>query len=343
MLLAATPTWFVSDPSEMVPVGSRWSSDRARAGTRRSSSPRMVFAAGEVPHRHAVRVRRHHADDPSTWDTSTPVSSGRPSSCEAARTTWRTASPKAVSDSCGRGLARLAHRRELHDRIGVELERGAGGGDGDVVPLVRERHRARLEPPHDVGREPRRNDTTSVVDPDDLVGHLDREIEVGAGDAQRVPGARQQQAQEHGRGATAPTDGTAGGGQHLDECVALGSELHRRQSFREVSPALHREGEVHVSCKGSKGCGLWMTSSSPCAAAQTVSPWPCGPGRPVRGSLGRTTSSAWGQQRRGPQADPAGPQPLPLANHNLADRGPAGRRRQAEPARIFWISSVTCS
>ena len=38
--------------------------------------------------------------DPSTRDTSTPVSSGRPSSCDAARTTWRTASPRADSESC---------------------------------------------------------------------------------------------------------------------------------------------------------------------------------------------------------------------------------------------------
>ena len=37
--------------------------------------------------------------DPSTRDTRTPVNKGRPSSCEAARTTWRTASPNAVSDS----------------------------------------------------------------------------------------------------------------------------------------------------------------------------------------------------------------------------------------------------
>ena len=34
----------------------------------------------------------------SMCDTSTPVSKGRPSSCDAARTTWRTASPSAVSE-----------------------------------------------------------------------------------------------------------------------------------------------------------------------------------------------------------------------------------------------------
>ena len=37
--------------------------------------------------------------DPSTREIRTPVSRGRPSSCDAARTTWRTASPSAVSDN----------------------------------------------------------------------------------------------------------------------------------------------------------------------------------------------------------------------------------------------------
>ena len=37
--------------------------------------------------------------DPSTRDNKTPVSRGRASSWEAARTTWRTASPSAASGS----------------------------------------------------------------------------------------------------------------------------------------------------------------------------------------------------------------------------------------------------
>ena len=52
--------------------------------------------------------------------------------------------------------------------------------------------------------------------------------------AQRVPVTVQQEAEEHRGGATAAADGTARRGQHLDQCIALGSELHRRRSFREV-------------------------------------------------------------------------------------------------------------
>ena len=53
LLLAATPTPSVSAPSEPVPAGRRWSSESARAGTRRSSSPGMVFA----PDRSRIAIR----------------------------------------------------------------------------------------------------------------------------------------------------------------------------------------------------------------------------------------------------------------------------------------------
>ena len=87
LLLAATLTWFVSDASETVPLGKRWSSERARAGTNRSSSARMVLAPGRS--RIAMRYESVATirNDPSTRDTRTPVNKGRPSSCEAARTT----------------------------------------------------------------------------------------------------------------------------------------------------------------------------------------------------------------------------------------------------------------
>ena len=171
-----------------------------------------------------------------------------------------------------RRLVRLAHRRKLHDGVGVELEGRAGRADGDVVALVGEGHRSGLEPAHDVGRETRRNHTTPVVDPDHLAGHLDREIEVRAGDRQGVPVTREEQAEEHRRGAASASDGPARGGQHVDECIALGSELHRRLSFREFSQSFILEGEVYVSGKGSKGCGLWMTWSHPCWAAPIAVP-----------------------------------------------------------------------
>ena len=174
--------------------------------------------------------------------------------------------PKGRLGQLGRRLVRLAHRRKFHDRVRVKFERGAGGRDRDRVAVVSEGHRAWFETPDDVSGQARRNDAAPVVDPDHFVGHLDRQVEVGTGDAQGVPGTRQQQAQEHGRRTTAGTDGTARSRQHLHECIALRSELHRCQSFREVPQPFMVKREVYVSCKGSKGCGLWMTSSSPCSA-----------------------------------------------------------------------------
>ena len=76
LLLAATPTRFVSEPSEIVPVGSLCSSDNARAGTRRSSSPGIVSESGKF--RIAMRYESVATMRivPSTRDTRTPVSSG---------------------------------------------------------------------------------------------------------------------------------------------------------------------------------------------------------------------------------------------------------------------------
>ena len=94
--------------------------DPVRLGPLRDGPGRQPLELGERPGRHekvlltgnGLRHRGGPASpsgtsrsppcgcDPSTRDTSTPVNRGRPSSCDAARTTWRTASPSAVSDSC---------------------------------------------------------------------------------------------------------------------------------------------------------------------------------------------------------------------------------------------------
>ena len=88
--------------------------------------------------------------------------------------------------AAGRWPRRSARRRGTRPPEGPQLEVRAGGRDGDVVVVVGEGHRAGLEPAHDVGREPRRNDTRPVFEADDLFGHLDGQIEVGAGDREDV-------------------------------------------------------------------------------------------------------------------------------------------------------------
>ena len=171
--------------------------------------------------------------NPSMWANSTPVSSGRPSSWEAARTTWRTASPSDDSErwvvgslvlpTGGNSTTGYVWSRNVERA--AEIVTWSPSSSSVTAPGSSRRTMS-------VDRAGR-NDTTAVVDADHLVGHRDGEVEVGAGDAQRVAAARQQQAEEHRGGAASPTHGAAGGGQHVDECVALGSELHGRRSFRE--------------------------------------------------------------------------------------------------------------
>ena len=133
---------------------------------------------------------------------------------------------------------------------------------------------------------------------------------------------------EHGRRATAATDGTARRGQHLHECIALGSELHRCLSFRVCPQPFIARGRGYVSCKGSKGCGLWTTSSRPWSAAGTLSPsavWVTRAGRRPAGARGAAGDNGAG----GPQGGHRWSTALPLANHNLADGGRAVEVRPA--------------
>ncbi len=120
LLLAATPTLLVSVPSAIVPVGNRCSSDSARAGTSRSSSPGMV----SVPERSrmAMRyesvatirmnpsiVRQQHAGQ----QRPAVVVRGRPHHLAHGL------GERGLRE-VGGGLARLAHRRELHHGVRVQ-------------------------------------------------------------------------------------------------------------------------------------------------------------------------------------------------------------------------------
>ena len=281
----------------------------------------MRVPRGQVAHRHAVRVRRDHAEcavHPGHQDAGQ-----QGPSLVVRRGTHHLTNSLAERrlGELGRRLARLAHRRELHNGIGLEFEGRTCRGNGDVVAVVGERHRTRLQPPHDVGGEPGRNDTTSVVDPDHLVGHLDREVEVGSGHAQRVARARQEQAQEHRRRAAAPSDGAACRCQHLDECIALGSELHRRQSFRGVPQPFIAKEEVCVTCKGSKGCGLWTTYRPSCSAVRKMSPGRRGRTRPSAGRWPARSARLGTKGTHGPQGRAGGPTAFAPCKPQLGDVG----------------------
>ena len=158
---------------------------------------------------------------------STPVSRGRASSLEAARTTWRSAPARLLA---GRNVA-------------------GWGGSGSVgkssTGKVRRLNRDRAAPistfsPSDsMVTAPGSSDRTMsarslagrhadpVGDPDGLGRGVHGQIEIGArpppggfpADSIRTP------LEGHGRGTR--TDGTAGSGEHLHQGVTLASKLHQ--------------------------------------------------------------------------------------------------------------------
>ena len=154
LLLAATPTRFVSRPLRDRP---RRQALQLGQGPGRHEEVLLARDACRCPGRSRMAMRYESVAtmrmDPSTRDTSTPVSSGRPSSWEAARTTWRTASPSAVSDSCVVGSLVLPTGGNSTTGYVWSLNVERAARDRDVVTLVGERHRSGLEPAHDVGRQ----------------------------------------------------------------------------------------------------------------------------------------------------------------------------------------------
>ena len=312
LLLAATPTRFVSDPSAIVPVGQALEFGQrpgrhqevllARDGVRSRAGPAWPCGTSRSP---------PCACDPSTRETRTPVSSGRPSSWEAARTTWRTASPSAASDSCVVGSLGLAHRRELDDRIGPQLEGRAGRRDGDVVALVGEGHRARLEPAHDVGREPGRNHTTSVVDPDDLVGHLDRQVEVGPG-ARSACSRCTSAAGPSSTGEEPPRPPTARPAVASISTSASRSDLNFTDAcpFGGVPMPFIVEGRVYGLVKVVRAVDCGRHGPIPAERGESLSPWRCGSGAGPA-TCGRGRPAPGDKRRAVPRAGRRRPQPLP--------------------------------
>ncbi len=90
------------------PPSSRWSSARARAGTRMSSSSGSPPCPGQVPQGQAVGVGGHQPDAAVLGGQQHPGEQGRASSVEAARTTWRRPSASVGPGQGDGGPARRA-------------------------------------------------------------------------------------------------------------------------------------------------------------------------------------------------------------------------------------------
>ena len=132
--------------------------------------------------------------------------------------------------------------------------------------------------------------------------------------------------------------GAAGRGQHVDQCVA--SDLNFTEGPFGWVPVFHVERDICVGVKVVRAVDCGRPPRSLVGGPVVVPTGLCVAG-PPSGTVHSGVAADWGRRPGlSPRVRP-GPQALPVV-------GPqAGRRRdgraQAVPARIFWISSVTCS
>ena len=159
--------------------------------------------------------------DPSSSVSSTPVSSGRASSVEAARTTWRSpsatmgagsitagSSPTATAGNSTAGNARSPKRERA-----AEISTFSSAPSTVTAPDSSDRTMSTAKP--------RRHHALAVFEADDLELHPDGQVQIGPGDHQGVPRTPQQQPREHRRGDRAAAGRPAGGREGLDERVAF--------------------------------------------------------------------------------------------------------------------------
>ena len=155
-------------PGRTGDVGARPGPGPGPGGPRRRASAAL---AGEVPQGQAVRVGGHQRIEPSAADNRTPVSRGRASSCEAARTTWRSAFGQRRRGQSARGLGRCGPTagnsttgkvRRLKRERAAEISIWSSSASKVTAPGSSERTMS-------VERRGR-NDTRAVVDADDFFG-----------------------------------------------------------------------------------------------------------------------------------------------------------------------------
>ena len=326
----------------MVPVGRRWSSESARAGTRRSSSPGSVSESG----RSRIAMRYESVAtmrmEPSTRDTSTPVSRGRPSSCDAARTTWRTASPRAVSDSWVVGSS--------------VLPTGGNSTTGYVWSLKVDRAALMVmwSPWSANVTAPGSRRRTMSVDSRAGMTQLPSSMPITSPvtwivRSRSVPVTHSEFPSQFSRspsstGEEPPRPPTARLAVASMSTSASRSDLNFTATgpFGSLPSSFNAERDRDVSSKGSKGCGLWTTWSHPCWTQPRFPHGTVGRVRPRSYARSRSVR-AWGQAAAGPQATRGRSTAFASCKPQLGRRRGGGGDGQAEPARIFWISSVTCS
>ena len=178
---------------------------------------------------------------------------GRASSLDAARTTWASAAASSALASVTGSPAGLGEARELVGGQHAQAELATGRRrcgprrrptSTDTLPAGSARTMS------DASRPGQHHDAVAVAGHGDLDG--DRELEVGAGEAQLVARELHPDTGEHGQGRATTGRRPASGAEGLDEDITLASELHAGARFLPSSCASQRRS-------GGRGCGLGMT------------------------------------------------------------------------------------
>ena len=129
--------------------------------------------------------------------SNTPVRIGLASSVLAARTTWRNASPTAAAGKVTDEADGVGQLRVVVERQRPHAELRSAAGDVDLVAFDGDLDLAGTHRTHDVGCQTSRQDDTAVSVATDRQRQLDRQIEVGAGDAQLVADEFEAQPRQH--------------------------------------------------------------------------------------------------------------------------------------------------
>ena len=101
---------------------------------------------------------------------------------------------------------------------------------GETVAVDRDLDAPRLEGPHDVVGDARGQHGHAVGLARHLQLHGDGEVEVGAGDPQRVAGELGPHTGEHRKGPASAGHGAPGSAERLDEDITFATKLHDPRS-----------------------------------------------------------------------------------------------------------------
>ena len=176
---------------------------------------------------------------------------GRASSVLAARTTWRRASPTAAAGNVTDDVVRRGQLRVVVERQRSHAELRTTATDVDFVALDGDLDLAGAHRAHDVGREASGEHDATIAIATHGQRQLDRQIEIGASDAQLVADEFEAQPRQHRERPSAAGCGTSCSGERFGEGL--------RVRIGTSQGGLSHNEVMYKGNNGNKGCGLCIS------------------------------------------------------------------------------------